>query len=55
MDAMAGALGQLAGNPAKRKAIAETARAYTVANYSEDAMLQRYLNLYERHAQGESR
>ena len=55
LEAMANALVRLAANPEQRRAIAGTARGYTVANYSEDAMLERYLTLYERHAPGASR
>lgn len=50
--AMADAIVELATNPQRRQTLGRAARAYTVDNYSEDAMLERYLTLYRRHANG---
>lgn len=47
--AMADAIISLAVSHPAHRELAERARTYTVAHYSEDAMLERYQRLYHRH------
>jgi sugar transferase (PEP-CTERM/EpsH1 system associated) len=53
--AMAEAIVRLAFDPEHRRSLGASARAFTVANLSEDAMLDQYLQLYRQHANGASR
>jgi glycosyltransferase involved in cell wall biosynthesis len=48
-DAMAHAISHLAEHRSAQRDLAARARAYTVAHYSEDTMLDRYASLYQRH------
>lgn len=54
-EAMAKGLAQLAGDREKCETLAAAAREYTVQNYSSEAMLQRYIELYSRYANGARR
>lgn len=49
VEAMAAAIVGLARDIERRRAVAATAREFVVANYSEQAMLERYHALYRRH------
>jgi glycosyltransferase involved in cell wall biosynthesis len=51
-EALARALAALAAEPARRRALAGSARDFVVEHYSERAMLDRYAALYRRHASG---